>query len=477
MKTTLPQVVIIGRANVGKSTLFNKLIEKNKALVSSIANTTRDRNIDLVYWRDKSFILTDTGGLDVDEKTANEIDKNIVKQANTAIEKADLILFMVDVKSGILPQDKEIAKQLSKLGHKNKTILIGNKADSLSIRQNAQDIFQLGFDEPQFTSAANSSGTGDLLDLILDRLPKTKKSQKKKSEDKNIKVAIVGKPNVGKSSLLNAILGEDRVIVTPLAHTTRESHDMEFEYRDRKFTLIDTAGISKKSKLNPRSLERKSIEKSLETIEKADVVILVTEAQKKIDAQDKKITQKILEESKSVIIVANKWDLIPDKDTNTINKYQEYYAAQFPYLWWAPVMFISAKNDQRTRKILDMVLEIEASRNKTISNAQLDDFLKSKLKQHRPSRGRGLKNPYIYILRQVAVNPPRIEILVNDPKILHFSYIRFLQNHLREKFKIIGTPIQVEVRKWADVKREEAKEEASGSNNYKKPQSHKPNKR
>jgi len=287
------------------------------------------------------------------------------------------------------------------------------------------------------------------LDLIVKRIPKSK-NVKPEDEKKKIKVAIIGKPNVGKSSLLNSILGEERVIVTDIPHTTRESHDTEFIYNDYKFILIDTAGLRKKGKIRRNdSLTRKSVDRSLKTIKSADVVLFITEVQKRIDSQDKKVTQAILENSKSLVIVANKWDLIPDKDTNTIAEYVKYYNKSLPYLWWAPIIFISAKTKQRSKKVLDMVLDIKKARETEITKKELERFLKNRIKTHPPAKGRGLKNPYIYKLEQTGINPPRFTIFVNDPTILHFSYIRFLQNGLRDKYNIVGTPIQIETEKWS----------------------------
>ncbi|MFA5047939.1 MAG: ribosome biogenesis GTPase Der [Patescibacteria group bacterium] len=447
MKNTLPRVAIVGRANVGKSTLFNRLIEKNKALVSEIAGTTRDRNIDVVKWQGNQFTLIDTGGLDIDKTIEAKIGQNIVKQAERGIKDAELILFLVDIKNGIIPTDKTLAKKLLQQNLKAKIIFVANKADSLKLRQLPKEVFSLGLGEPFMISAANGSGTGDLLDLIIGRLPLQSKNIGDQDATPTIKLALVGRPNVGKSSILNSILGEERVMVTDIPHTTREAHDTEFDYKDHRFVIIDTAGIRKQNKIKKGTLEKKSIGKSLEAIGEADVVVLVTEVQKSIDVQDKKITQQILERGKSVIIVANKWDLVASKDTNTINDYVKYYQGSFPYLWWAPLIFVSAKENLRTKKILDLILDIKKSRELEISDSQLERFLKSKIKQHRPSRGQGLKNPFIYDIKQVKTNPPRFIITVNDPKILHFSYIRFLQNNLRETFKIIGTPIQIEVKK------------------------------
>lgn len=444
MKSRLPKVAIVGRANVGKSHLFNRLVEKHKALVSPIAGTTRDRNIDLITWGDAYFELTDTGGIDIDPREATEIDEGIIRQAQGAITEADLILFVIDVKDGLMPGDREIARQLLRGGHKAKTLLVGNKADSIKLRQGGDALLRLGLGEPQFVSAANGSGTGDLLDLMAERLPRSRRAQPEPSSTEPIKIAIVGKPNVGKSSLLNAVLGEERVIVSDIAHTTREAHDTTFTYKGRDFILIDTAGIRKQAKIGSRGLERQSVDKSLAAIAEADVVLLVTDASRKLDTQDKKISQYILEQSKSVIIIANKWDLIPDKETNTVNEYQKYYYQHFDYLWWAPLIFISAYERQRTHKTLDLVMTIWEARHKHVTDSQLDRLLERTIKQHRPSRGKGLRNPFIYTIRQTATNPPRFEIAVNDPEILHFSYIRFLQNSLREEFSIVGTPIQIE---------------------------------
>lgn len=454
MLKALPKITIIGRANVGKSTLFNRLIEQNKALVSSISGTTRDRNIGIVYWQGKKFELTDTGGLDIDEKIPESIGQGIIKQAQQAMIDADLILFVIDMIDGTTPVDRNLAKQLITSGFKNKIIFVGNKAETAKFKKYDNSIYRLGLGEPLAISASSGSGTGDLLDEILKKLPNKKlKLGELDIVKPDIKITLLGRPNVGKSSLLNSILGEDRVIVSDIAHTTRESHDTEFFYKDKKFLIVDTAGIRRKSRIEHGTLEKKSVNKSLNALYDCDVAVLITECDKKIDTQDKKITQAILESGKSVIIVANKWDLIKNKKTNTIKEYEDFYRKSFPYLWWAPLIFISAKENLRTHKLLDLAIEIKKAREIKISDNQLDKFLKQKIKQHKPSRGKGLKNPYIYEITQDSTNPPRFVIYVNDPTVLHFSYIRFLQNNLREKFKIIGTPIQIELKKWKEDKK------------------------
>lgn len=446
----LAQVAIVGRANVGKSMLFNRLIEENKALVSPISGTTRDRNIDTVTWRDREFTLVDTGGLDIDESSATLIEKGIVTQAEQAIADSALIFFVIDAKTGVLPDDKDLARSLRQRGYADKIILVANKADSLRWHQKPKEMYGLALGEPQMISAASGSGCGDLLDIVLERLPR--RVSKIKEVQKSIRIAIVGKPNVGKSALVNAMLGEERVIVSPIAHTTRESHDTPFRFKDTDFVLIDTAGIRRRGQLTPGSLERLSVDKSLATIVNADIILFVTDASLPLDAQDKKITQAVLEAGKPIIIIGNKWDLIPEKDTATINKFEEYYRGQMPYLWWAPLIFISASELQRTHKVLDLSLTIHAAMQLEATQGQLDFFLKRSIKQQPPSRGKGLKNPFIYQIRQIKTNPPRFQLVVNDPKILHFSYLRFIQNGIREHFKLIGCPIQMEMIKKSKLK-------------------------
>lgn len=450
MTPKLPKIAIVGRANVGKSTLFNRIIEQRKALVSAMAGTTRDRNIGVGEWRGQSFELIDTGGLDIDlsEETHQDIAKGVIRQAMGAIKSADLILFVIDLNDGATPSDKKLAKELINLDYKNKILLVGNKAETAKDKKYDQSVYKLGFGEPIFISAASGSGVGDLLEIVLTRIENVEIPEVAE-KNKPIKVVLLGKPNAGKSSILNSILGEERVIVSPIAHTTREAHDTEFHYNNKDYIIFDTAGMRRKSKMDKEGLEKKSVGKSIDAIHNCDVAVLVTEVNKNIDMQDKKITQEILESGKSVIIVANKWDLIEDKDTATINKFVDYYRLAFPYLWWAPLIFVSAKENLRTKKILDLITEVVEARKITISDSQLDKFLKQKIKQHKPARGKGLKNPYIYEIHQVKSDPPKFEIVVNDPLILHFSYIRFLQNNLREQFKVIGTPIQIELKKWA----------------------------
>ena len=448
MNDQLPKIAIVGRANVGKSTLFNRIAEKRQALVSNIAGTTRDRNVTVASWQGRSFELTDTGGLDIDlnEETHKDIARGIIRQAESAIKAADLILFVIDLTTGVLATDKKIAQELIKKGYKDKIVLVGNKAETAKGMKYDKSVYSLGLGEPINISAASGSGVGDLLEFIMTRI-KAVELPEVAEKERPIRIALVGRPNVGKSSILNSILNEERVIVSPVAHTTREAHDAKFSYKGKNYVIVDTAGLRRQAKRDKEGLERHSVDKSLDALRTCDVAVLVTEADKKIDMQDKKITQAILESGKSVIIVANKWDLIPGKDTNTVNKFVDQYRLSFPYLWWAPLIFVSAKENLRTKKILELIDEVVKSRSIKLSDSVLDKFLKLKIKQHKPSRGKGLKNPFIYEIHQVGINPPRFDIIVNDPTVLHFSYIRFLQNNMREQFKIVGTPIQIELKK------------------------------
>ena len=460
-KNQLPSVVIFGRTNVGKSTLFNKLTEKNQALVSKIHGTTRDSNIGEVSWARKTFELIDTGGildikfLEGKKLKTSDIEANVQKQAREMIKKADLVLFMVDAVSGLLPQDKQMIIIIKKMLPKAKNIiLVINKVDNPKIRKEVSDFHKLSLGEPSLISANTGSGTGDLLDIVVDRLPKTKAIKKKDEEEdeenKTINVLIFGQPNVGKSSLLNSILGEKRVIVSPIAHTTREPQDTTLQYKDRNFKLIDTAGISKKGKQvaykkkdRGRVLEKLGISKTLLTLDKSDVVLMMIDISKPITRQDLKILEEIIvERRKSLIIIANKWDLVEERDTK---KYTEYLKGKLPFASWAPIQFTSAMTGEKVKKIMDLVLEISEQRKKSITDSQLNSFLMKIVKRHRPAKGKGLKHPHIHKFKQVKSNPPVFEIRIGARDNLHFSYVRFIENRLREKFGFLGTPLSMYV--------------------------------
>ncbi len=452
----MPTVVIFGRTNVGKSTLFNKLIEKKQAIVSNIECTTRDSNINTVEWNGVEFRLVDAGGImDADvSKILNQtkkerknslreknstIDRIVQNQALDFVVKSDLVLFLVDNKTGLLPQDEEIATYVKK-NIKDKTIFVVNKVDSIMQSSNAADFYKLNLDDPVLISATTGAGTGDLLDVIVSRIDNKSVSNKNKDLDA-ISVCIVGKPNVGKSSLLNSLLDYKRVIVSDQAHTTREPQDTEIEYNDKNITLIDTAGISKRGQ-KTRGLEKFGIEKSLAALKKADIALLVVDIFNGITHQDAKLVEEIIKRRKSLIIIANKWDKIENRDTK---EWKEYIYDKFPFIKWAPIQFVSALTGSKTNKVFDLILKINKEREMILSQSQCDKLLSYIVKKHLPSQAKGPNHPYIYKIVQVKSAPPKFIIKVRRKDTIHFSYLRFVQNRLRDRYGFTGTPINIEV--------------------------------
>jgi len=503
-----PLIVIFGRTNVGKSTLFNCLTEKKDALVADIEGTTRDSNIGKIEWQRRSFNIVDTGGIidiknlslslkklkknKIEKKSikdeVKEVEKEVQLQAREYISKADLVLFLVDTRVGILPHDKEMALFLKKnIEDKNKILLIANKADSPKLRKDTAEFNKLSLGEPIAISATTGSGTGDLLDIIADKTKNFRKNSKKTSinveadshlnEEKNIfnkkeiSVCIIGKPNVGKSSLLNAILGEKRVIVSPIPHTTREPQDTSVVYNDYKIKLIDTAGISKNGQKTSRNktrdknaLEKYGISKSLSTLKKSDIALFVIDIDDGLTQQDSKIIEEIIYNQNSLIIVANKWDKIKERDTK---KYTEAIYGKLPFATWAPIQFTSAKNGEKINKVMDLIVDITNKRKIKLSESQLDKLLKSSIKKHRPVKGSGTKYPYIYKLVQVKVDPPKFQLKIGSKDTLLPSYARFIENRIRDKFDFFGTPIGIRVVKNKRIhgKHETHKKQTNNSNN------------
>jgi len=448
----LPLVVICGRTNVGKSTLFNCLIEKKQALVSDISGTTRDSNFGLVEWNNSAFEVVDTAGL-IDwrylkEKkfTGDDIEVQAQKQAKIYLDKANLILFVVDTKAGLTIEDRELARTIKTVSkYKDKTILVANKIDSFNFAPEAAQFNKLGLGEPILVSAVSSLGTGDLLDIVIELIDKKKKFQAviKEKREKTIDVCLLGKPNVGKSSLLNAILGYERVIVSPIAHTTREPQHIQLEYKNNIINLVDTAGISKQGKKSS-GLEKPGIFKSLQSLDKADIALLVLDISEPLTHQDLKIIEEIVDRGKSLVFVANKWDKIENRDPK---KWKEILYDKMPFATWAPIQFISAKTGEKVHKILDLIIEINNNRKIEISPSQADKFLKQIVKIHKPAKGKGLKAPRIYEFKQIKSNPPAFILRIGPNDDLHFSYVRFIENRLREKLNLIGTPIKIKVTK------------------------------
>jgi GTP-binding protein len=461
-KKKQPKVVIFGRTNVGKSTLFNCLTEKNRALVSDISGTTRDSNIGEVNWQNNNFKIIDTGGIiDValmqgKVKDASDIDTKVQIQASNYLKNADLILFLVDTRNGLLPTDKEMALSLKKIiKDTSKVLLVANKADSMKLRREIAEFNKLGLGEPFPISAATGSGTGDLLDIIVKKIKPYSKPEKKReetSEDKEeeINISIIGKPNVGKSSLVNSILGEERIIVSPIAHTTREPQDTLLEYKGHKINLIDTAGISRRGRQSAKhakfknALEKHSILKSISALKKADIVLFVLDINEELTKQDAKIIDEIFKQQISLIIIANKWDLVEEKDTKA---YSQMIYRHFPYAQWVPIQFTSAKTGLKVKKVLDLVLEIDEARKVNLGDNALSRFLNRIVKKHRPVKEKGTKHPHIYELTQTQSNPPKFKIRIGAKDTIHDSYVRFIENRLREKFGFPGTPIYIGIEK------------------------------
>ena len=444
-----PTIAIVGRANVGKSTLFNRLLERPKAIVSPIAGTTRDRNYGRAIWRGQDLILVDTGGLE----NAKPLAEEIKKQVDIAVKKSDLILFLVDLKTGLMPQDRTIAKFLQNLG--KPTILVGNKADTTGIGAaiNEKEWLKLCFGKPIPVSAVNGTGTGDLLDEIFNFF-KNKIAGKDKSPvleaDSPIKVAIIGKPNVGKSSLLNSLLGEERVLVSEIPFTTREPQDTLLIYKDHPFLLVDTVGMRKRARVEP-GLEKIGVKRSITALERADVALFVTEAQEQMSVQDKHLAELITEKNVGLIIIANKWDLVGEKDPKTINLFMDYYRRFFPNLSFAPIIFVSAKTGEKVQKIFDLILDVKQEREKILKPEELKNFLRETLAKHwatihhRKKSGFG-ERPKIVDLIQEGNRPPRFHLTTTSKERLPEAFVKFIEKKFRERFGFIGTPIKFEVK-------------------------------
>ena len=427
-----PIVAIVGRPNVGKSTLFNRIAGERISIVEDTPGVTRDRIYADAEWLDHHFTLIDTGGLEPDSD--DMMLKHMYSQAEIAISSADVILFVVDVRTGMTDMDMQVANILRKAD--KPVVLAVNKVDDLAkYGMQVYEFYSLGLGDPFGVSGGQMIGLGDLLDEVVKHFPADKDDS---AEDDAIKVAIIGKPNVGKSSLVNRILGENRVIVSDVAGTTRDAIDSEYELNGQKYVFIDTAGMRRKAKIK-ESIEKYSIIRAVAAVERADVCILMINAVEGITEQDTKVAGIAHEAGKAVIIAVNKWDLI-EKDNHTMNKFLKDIDTEFKYLSYAPRIFISAATGQRVTKLFELITMVSEKNSRRIATGMLNDVLIEAMAMNQPPAEKG-KQLRIYYMTQVSVKPPTFVLFVNDTELLHFSYKRYLENQLRDAFGFVGTPI------------------------------------
>ncbi len=428
-------VAIVGRANVGKSTIFNRIVGERISIVEDIPGVTRDRIYANASWLTRDFRLIDTGGIELENATFTE---QIKMQAEIAIEEADVILFVVNGREGVTKEDMFVSRMLQK---SNKPVILAvNKIDDQAYQNDIYDFYNLGIGDPIAVSGSHGIGIGDILDQIIHLLPH---SQEHKEEDE-IRFSIIGRPNVGKSSLTNALLGEERVIVSDVEGTTRDAIDTAFVKDDQKYRVIDTAGMRKKGKIY-ENVEKYSILRALSAVEKSDVVLVVVDGSQDIIEQDKHVAGNAHEAGKAVIIVVNKWDLVK-KDDKTMAKMEKEIREQFKYLDYAPIVFVSAKDRKRVDLLFPLIQEVYANSRKRVSTSVLNDVLidAQAMNPTTTFNGGRLK---IYYANQVSICPPTFVLFTNDPDYLHFSYKRYLENRLREAFGFEGTPIHIICRK------------------------------
>jgi len=443
-------VALVGRPNVGKSTLFNRLVGEPLAIVDETPGTTRDRIFAEGEWLNTTFDLIDTGGIDPTSATSGkdplsigsaDFIEQIRAQAFIAVEEADVVLFITDASSGVTPADIEVANLLRRSQKKMGDVfvppilLVVNKADSAKLRGVTNEFYELGMGDPHPISALHGTGTGDLLDAMVAAFP----HELEEGEDDSVKVSIVGKPNVGKSSLLNQLVGEERSIVSPIAGTTRDAIDTRLELEGTSITLIDTAGIRRRGKIIP-GVEKYSVIRSLRAIERSDVSLLVIDAVDGLSAQDAHIAGFILEAWKSVVVVVNKWDAV-EKDSQTMDQYTEYIRKELNFMDYVPILFISAKTGKNVEKVLPMALRVQEERLVRLSTSQINRIIQAAQDAH-PSPSHAGRSMRMYYGTQVRNDPPTFMIYVNEPKLAHFSYVRYLENQFRKEYHFLGTPIR-----------------------------------
>lgn len=447
MSANIPRIALIGRANVGKSSLFNRMIEEQKSLVSDIPGTTRDRFEADCIWRGHVIRLIDTGGLDANR--LNEIEKNIIEQAEIAIKEADAIFFVVDLTTPPSPDDLNIAQRLKTL--KKPVIVLGNKADTAALRASINEphwkAWPLALPLP--VSAKQGTGVGDALEEATEVLTKAHIPPAPITTVSPMRVAVFGEPNVGKSTLLNALLGEKRFITANMPHTTRQPNDVTVEHEGHIYQFIDTAGVRKHASMmrSGTHLEKVGVDKTLDTIGRSDVALFVLDITRGITAQDRHLAGLLAEEGISTIIIANKWDLIPKKTPTSVNEYEKIVRGFLPQLKHAPVLFTSALTGQRAKDIYELVNHVFATRFTQLSDDEAKSFISRAIARHKPSRGKGVKHPRVVKFFQSRVNPPTFTLFVNLSRkdSLADSYLRFLENLLRDYYDFTGTPIRIRV--------------------------------
>ena len=429
-----PTVAIIGKPNVGKSTFFNYIVGSRISIVEDTPGVTRDRVYAETNWRGRNFTVVDTAG--IEPESDDTIISQMREQAKIAIDIADVILFLTDVKQGVTAADQEIAIMLKK--SKKPVVLVCNKADNMSRDRNEiYEFYNLGMGEPYPVSAANALGIGDVLDALYENFPEKNDDE---DDDGRIKVAVIGKPNVGKSSLINKILGENRTIVSNIAGTTRDAIDTEYENEYGKYVLIDTAGIRRKSKVS-ESIEKFSIMRTLLAIERADVCLMMIDANEGVTDQDAKIAGEAHEAGKGIIIVVNKWDEY-EKETGTLEKYKKEVYNKLSYLSYAPIIFISAKTGQRVDKLFNMINNVAEQNAMRVSTATLNQVINEAIAIVQPPTDKGKRLKILYGT-QVSTKPPTFVIFVNNKELFHFSYERYLVNQIRKEFGLEGTPVRI----------------------------------
>ncbi len=439
-------VAFVGRPNVGKSTLFNRIVGRRLAVVSEVPGTTRDRLYAEGEWGGITFTAVDTGGIEITEgrntaplsEDSERFLPMIRQQASIAMQDADIIVQVVDGQAGLTAADEEVAAILRQ--SKKPVIIAANKLESTKLWDTAVEFYELGLGEVFPVSALHGSGTGDLLDAIVASIPA---SDYDEEEDDSLKIAIMGRPNSGKSTLLNKLIGEERAIVSPIAGTTRDAIDTKMTWNGEEITLIDTAGIRRRGKIE-RGVEKYSVLRAIRALQRADVAIIMIDAEEGVTSQDAHIAGMLTESNAGIIILVNKWDLVT-KDTYTLHEFERQIRHDLSFLPYAPIIFISAKSGQRVNRILPLAVEINETRFQRISTATLNKFLRNVTTQHPPPSKSGVRVKFFY-LTQPGVAPPTFVFFVNKPQWVHFGYERYLENQLRETFPLTGTPIRIVLR-------------------------------